>query len=293
MAARAIHDASFAGDDGTPIVAYAWTPDGPPRGVVQIAHGMGEHALRYARLAGALTAAGFAVYANDHRGHGRTAPATGGLGALGPGGFPGVVADMATFSRRLRAAHPGVPLVLLGHSMGSFAAQAYILDHAVLIDALALSGSAALDLAWPELGAQAAKGLSFNAGFTPARTDFDWLSRDQDEVDRYVADPMCGFNLEPESMASFVETCLGAADPARIAGIARRLPIYVLAGARDPVTGDLAWLTPLVDRYAAAGQGPIATDFHPDGRHEMFNETNRDEVTRRLVSWLHERVCAA
>ena len=189
--------ADFESSGGTTIAAYRWLPETPARAVVQLTHGMGEHALRYDDLAGYLTERGYAVYAQDHRGHGRTATSDDELGRIGAEGWTELVADIDRLRLRAREEHPDVPLVLLGHSMGSFAAQQYVLDHSGDIDALVLTGTAVLDLLEPSLDLDQPLDLSmFNAPFAPARTDYDWLSRDEAQVDRYVADPRCGFGLD-------------------------------------------------------------------------------------------------
>src|SRR5262249_53409443 len=154
--------------DGLSIASSRWTTGGTPIGVVQIAHGMGEHIGRYKALAQSLAAAGFAVYGNDHRGHGRTAASPGALGDFGDGGFELLVEDMVKPSHIARDETPALPLVLLGHSMGSFAAQSYALERSREIDGLVLSGSGALDAL---VRAARWSGQSFlNAGFQPART---------------------------------------------------------------------------------------------------------------------------
>src|ERR1700754_3372005 len=134
----------FTGADGTSAFCYRWLPSKPVRGVLQVAHGMGEHALRYRAPLQPLLDAGIAIYANDHRGHGRTSP--GSPGDFGPGGFAALVDDMAVLARRIRAERPGKPLILMGHSMGSFAAQIFVAEHSELIDGYILSGSAAFEM---------------------------------------------------------------------------------------------------------------------------------------------------
>jgi alpha-beta hydrolase superfamily lysophospholipase len=272
------------GHDGTSVFTYRWLPDGPPRAVLQIAHGMGEHALRYRAPLQPLIDAGIAIYANDHRGHGRTSPDS--LGDLGPGGFAGLIDDMAVLSRRIRADHPGVPLILMGHSMGSFAAQAYVVEHSGLIDGYILSGSAALDkLEAPKEGLSA-----IGAGMAKPRTPFDWLSRDDAEVDKYIADPLCGFTVDAKGLASMFAAAAPALDPAKLAAIRKSLPVYVFAGDEDPINANLTRLTPLVDRYRELDIRDIETDYYAGGRHEMLNETNRAEVVARLKSWIERHI---
>ncbi|MEW2045778.1 alpha/beta hydrolase [Streptomyces sp. NPDC005476] len=276
-----------SGKDGVRIHVHVWQPAGPPRGVVQIAHGMGEHAGRYAALARALTAQGFAVYANDHRGHGLSRHAA--PGHLGVDGWNSLVGELATLSETIRERHPGLPLVLLGHSLGSFAAQQYVLHHSHLIDALALAGTTAVDAM---LAGQAAGTgdplVALNKGFEPARTPFDWLSRDPEAVDAYLADPLCGSSLDAEGMGQVAAASTALAQPR---GIPAHLPVYVLVGDRDPLNAGLALSDLLVDRYRQAGLTDITYRIYPEARHELFNETNRAEVEGDLLAWL-ERALA-
>jgi len=277
----------YKGTDGTRVAAYHWPAFGATRAVLQVSHGMGEHALRYKVPMQRLREAGISIYADDHRGHGRTAPTADSLGDFGLGGFAGIVDDMAVLSRLVRTENPGRKLFLLGHSLGSFALQIYLLSHSALIDGAILSGSAAMDMLPPP----SAEGLeAFNAPFESARTKFDWLSRDDAQVDAYVADPLCGFSAGPQSMMSIFAAAAGLFEPGALDRIRKDLPIYLLAGDKDPLNGGLAFLTPLVDRYRAAGIGDIHTDFYAGGRHEMLNETNRDEVVSRLLAWIDSRL---
>jgi len=277
---------SYTSADGTRIAAYRWDPAGRPRAAVQLTHGMGEHAQRYDHVARALNEAGFVVYGQDHRGHGANAD-PGGLGDLGKGGWPGLVDDIGLLSAVIRAEHPGLPLILLGHSMGSFAVQQYILDHSDEIDGVVLTGTAAIDLLEGALDLDQPIDLSlFNAPFQPARTDYDWLSRDEATVDAYVADPRCGFGIDTDSARAMFAGARRGADPAQVARIRSSLPVYIAVGEADPVNGGLALLTPLTERYEAAGLTDVTVRTYPGARHEILNETNRDEVIAELTSWL-------
>jgi alpha-beta hydrolase superfamily lysophospholipase len=260
-------------------------PSGPVRGVLQIAHGMGEHSLRYRKPLQPLIDAGIAIYSNDHRGHGRTAANKESLGDFGPKGFVALVDDMASLSRIARQENPGKKLILMGHSMGSFAAQIYVVEHSDLIDGFILSGSAAFDMLQAPRG-----GLSsIGEGMGKTRTPFDWLSRDDREVDAYIADPLCGFTVNEASRNSMFAAGAAAVDPKALAQIRKDLPFYIFAGDKDPINADLSRLWPLVGRYRKAGIKQVETDFYPGGRHEMLNETNRDEVVANLKNWI-ERV---
>jgi alpha-beta hydrolase superfamily lysophospholipase len=286
----------FETADGTHLFLRRWLPEGQVEGSVEIAHGMGEHSGRYARLAEALTGAGWATYAHDERGHGRTALGEDGvgptrdltvLGDLGPAGWNGLVGDLGELNDHLGAEHPGKPHVLLGHSMGSFAAQQFVLDHSREIDGLVLSGTTAVDVAATVLDPDAGSDLTaLNAAFEPARTEFDWLSRDEAEVDLYVADPLCGFGLDPAATRSLIAAAPRLADPAALAAIRPDLPVYLVAGSADPLNLELAMLQLVIERYRDAGVTDVTTDFHDGARHEVFNETNRDEITAHLLSWL-------
>ncbi len=277
----------FESTGETTVAAYRWAPETAPKAVVQVTHGMGEHALRYADLAGYLSDRGYVVYAQDHRGHGQTAESDDDLGRIGADGWTELVGDIDRMRLRAREEHPDVPLVLLGHSMGSFAAQQYVLDHSGDLDALVLTGTAVLDLLEPSLDLDQPLDLSmFNAPFAPARTDYDWLSRDEAQVDRYVADPRCGFGLDGDAGRQMFVSARQLADPERLGGIRKGLPVYVAVGEHDPVNGQLALVHALVDRLRGEGLEDVTLTVYPGARHEIFNETNKDEVYRDLVDWL-------
>lgn len=283
---------SYPSSGAVQIAAYRWDPTGTPTGIIQLTHGMGEHALRYADLAAALNDRGWVVYAQDHRGHGATADwatadsATTGLGELGDNGWAELVRDIGRLTDHIRTEHPDLPLVLIGHSMGSFAVQQYLVDNSARVSAAALSGTAAIDLLAAGLDLDEPIDLAaFNAPFEE-RTGFEWLSRDPAQVDAYVADPHCGFGVDqPNGKAMF----LGAsrvADPAELANVRSDLPLYIAVGTADPVNGAMALVHPLVERYQAAGLTDVTLRAYPDARHEIFNETNRDEVFDDLTGWI-------
>ncbi|WP_198033789.1 alpha/beta fold hydrolase [Bradyrhizobium sp. WSM2254] len=270
--------------DGLCIACTRWESRGPARAVVQIAHGMGEHIGRYADTIDILVASGLIVYANDHRGHGRSAHAR--LGEFGTGGFELLVQDMARLTGLAREENPDLPLLLLGHNMGSFAAQRSIIDHSYEIDGLILSGSGVLDrLARSALLPPAGNNL-LNAAFEPARTPFDWLSRDRATVDAFMADPLCFANLSVASLASLLGAAPQLHDPASLRRVRRDLPVYLICGDADPIGQHLRGIHTLINRYADAGLRDIAIDAYPGGRHEMLNEINRYEVHKRLLGWI-------
>jgi alpha-beta hydrolase superfamily lysophospholipase len=283
---------TFTGRDGTAIAAYRWEPSGVPRGVVQLTHGMGAHLLRYDHLAATLAGAGFLVQGQDHRGHGATARSDDALGQLGAAGWNSLVDDINVLVERTHDRLPDLPIVLLGHSMGSFAAQQYVLDHSTRIAGLALSGTAAIDLMEPGLDLDRPIDLSaFNAPFEH-RTGYEWLSRDDAQVDAYVADSRCGFGLDVEGGKAMFVRARDVADPERLAGIRKDLPVHVMVGDRDPVNGQLALVNALVTRLRSAGLTDVTLTVWPEARHEIFNETNRNEVEADLLAWL-DRVVPA
>ena len=282
----------YPSGDGTPITAYRWDPACTPVAALQVTHGMGEHALRYDAFARAITDRGLVVYAQDQRGHGETADPQA-LGDLGEGGWPALVDDISLLTALIRAEHPGIPLIVLGHSMGSFAVQQYLLDHSADVDGAILTGTAVIDLLEPALDLDQPLDLAmFNAAFQPARTDYDWLSRDEALVDAYVADSRCGFGIDTASAKAMFTGARRLADPEQVAAIRPGLPVYIAVGENDPVNGGLTLLTPLADRLKAAGLSDVVVRTYPGARHEILNETNRAEVISDLSDWL-DRVLEA
>lgn len=272
--------------DGLSLATYTWGGDlDSPRGVVQIAHGLGEHSARYARVAEALNAAGYAVAAIDHRGHGASIAGT--PGDFGAAGWDGLVGDLVDFGASLAEQHPGLPLFLIAHSMGSFAAQSALLDHSGQYTGVVLSGSSALDvLAAGVAESPEPAGLeAFNAGFEH-RTGYEWLSRDEAEVDVYVSDPLCGFDTPPETMPALFSHVGRLADPASLSAIRSDLPLLLVSGAADPLAGAGQLVELLGRRYRDAGLTDVTVTLYPGARHEVFNETNRDEVIGDVVDWV-------
>ncbi|MFC7506047.1 alpha/beta fold hydrolase [Nocardioides sp. GCM10030258] len=273
--------------DGTAIATYTWGEElEDPRGVVQIAHGLAEHGWRYDRLARALVAAGYRVHAVDHRGHGNSVASADQLGHFD---FTALVADVAAFGASLKE-QSDLQLFLVAHSMGSFAAQTVILDHSDQYTGVVLSGSTALDVLGAELAkAEGPVGLeAFNAGFEH-RTGYEWLSRDDAEVDKYVADPLCGFDLPDTAVPQLFAGAARLGDPTALAGVRNDLPILVTSGDADPLSGGGQLVQLLGQRYRDAGVTDLTVSLYPEARHEIFNETNRDEITADVIEWLTQR----
>jgi alpha-beta hydrolase superfamily lysophospholipase len=293
---------TFAGSDGAKLLGRRWLPGGRPRAIVQIAHGLAEHSARYARLAGALNAAGYGVYANDHRGHGPKAAAAD-LGYFADEkGWGKVVGDLWTMNRLIAKEQPGLPIVFLGHSLGSFLGQEFVAEHSDALAGAGYSGSSGKPPAIATLGRLIARAErlrlgprgksqllvkmwfgAYNKPFAPARTAFDWLTRDEKEVDAYVADPLCGFPVTTQLAIDVLDALPGVLTPERLARIRKDLPIYVFSGERDPVGANIQGL---IDALRSAGFTRLTTRIYPDARHETLNELNRDEVTRDLIAWL-------
>ena len=278
----------------------------PLKGVVQIAHGMAEHAARYAYFARCLNKAGYAVYANDHRGHGRSAESESQQGYLGgKNGFDLLIADMAHLAQIAQANHPNIPLFLFGHSMGSFASQRFLMDYADLTDGLILSGSngkqgAALSLGrWiagieRTLRGDRAKSnllnrLSFgayNKKIAPNRTPYDWLSRDEASVDRYIADPWCGAVFPTSFFTGFFDTLLYIENPKHFHKIPTSIPIIILSGDQDPVGSFGKGVAELYNRYRSVGVQEVIMKLYTGARHEILNELNRDDVIQDILDFL-------
>lgn len=294
---------TFTDSFGVDVAYYRWTPDGAPKAVVLIAHGASEHGARYDRFATFLAANGFAVFAQDHRGHGNTAKSTG-VGIAGPGGWQALVEDQHELVALARAEVPGVPVVLFAHSMGSFMTQAYLQRYSAEIDGVVLSGSMGgmenlagtvelLDMVIAGANADdPAPSLStFNDQFPDARTPFDWLSRDPAEVDKYIADPFCGDN-HPLTLGYMRGMLSLLADTwAEGPKLRSDLPVLFITGEMDPVSQNAVTVRQLEQRYRDAGVKDVTALYYPEARHELLNETNRDDVQRDVLGWI-ERVIA-
>jgi len=296
--------------DGSRAWLYAWLPATPPKAVVQIAHGMAEHAGRYARLAAKLNAAGYAVYAQDLPGHGRTAASIAALGHVADhGSWPLMLSAVNGVRAYIEQMHPGLPLVLFGHSMGSFIAQQHLVEHGAGLAAAVLSGTSG------SLGALRAVGLAlnrtqvrlfgpehrsaltealtfkaFNGAFKPNRTACDWLSRDTAEVDAYVADPYCGFRCSAALWAGLLQAGGSLLDAQRLARIPKALPVLLVSGSTDPVCAGGQGTHLLAEHYRKTGLGDVTTLVYEGARHELLNETCREVVTSDLLEWLDERL---
>lgn len=300
---------TFKNKDDIKIYVHKWSPDNNPKGIVQIAHGMAERAIRYDYFARALVKEGFVVYANDHRGHGESASSIEELGYISDGdGFSDMVEDMKILTNIVKSENPDLPVILFSHSMGSFLAQHYIQLYGNEIDGLILSGTTGKQPPTVDVGILLARSImklrgrkasgklvdklafgTYNKRFKPNRTKFDWLSRDSKQVDKYIDDPYCG-SLFPVSF--FYDLFVGMKTihrPEYLARVPKDLPIYIFGGQDDPVSNYGLGIIQLGGTYKYLGIRNITSRLYPGGRHEMLNEINRDEVIGDILDWIETK----
>lgn len=302
----------FQSADELTIHVYCWLPDDDTyiKGVVQIAHGMAETAARYAEFAEFLTSQGYVVYANDHRGHGKTAGSLDKVGILADSnGFAKLVNDMHQLTTIIQTRHANLPVFLIGHSMGSFATQYYITKWGNLLRGAVLMGSngrvgpslpfarALIKLfAW-RLGRTAksplVNGLVFkgvNDRVSPLRTTYDWLSRDHSEVERYIKDPYCGTLFSVGFFEDFFTGFDYLAQDVNLKNIPTTLPILIASGEADPIGKYGAGLQRLQRTYQQLGICDLTLKLYPGARHELLKETNRQEVFDDIGKWLDKHI---
>lgn len=283
-------------------------PSGPPKAVVQVNHGMAEHAARYERFATAFTNAGYAVYAHDHRGHGATKAHDAPLGEFGNDGIDAVLADADAVNSHIRKLHKETPVIVFGHSMGAIISLNYAMRNPGSIDACvvwnagfdtgALLAVYGILLRLEKLfkGSSSksffAKKLTFdtwNQEFKPNRTGFDWLSRDPIEVDKYIADPLCGFDVSIALWLEVLNAVRMGADDARLTSLPKSLPIHLLGGSVDPCSDKGKALQNLKERLEKSGLSDVTLSILPETRHESLNEVNRDQTTADFIAWLNSK----
>ncbi|MDN4604204.1 alpha/beta fold hydrolase [Paenibacillus sp. F6_3S_P_1C] len=301
---------SLVGDEGTRIHVYRWLPDSEcnVKGVVQIAHGMSETAARYAEFAQQLTSHGYAVYANDHRGHGKTVENSNLLGNAGSDAFRWMASDMMNLGEVAAKENPDVPLFLMGHSMGSFLVQHLMYAGHERYHAFILSGTNGKrgllrigeKLALLQCGVQGASHPSmllnalvfggFNRSFRPATTPFDWLSRDSEEVKRFIDDPLCGAVCSAGFFRDFFKLLLDIHLPSNMKRIPKDKSVYLFSGEQDPVGLHGKGVLNLVSQYRELQLEDVEYRLYPGGRHEMLHETNRTEVAGHVVEWLERHM---
>lgn len=290
---------SFEDVDGIEVHYRHWPVGATPRGAVVVAHGASEHSGRYGRFAEALNQVGLAVYAVDHQGHGKTAASTG-EGTLGPRGIDGVLDDLGQLIE-IAASEVEAPVIPFGHSMGSLFVQAFVERGGVDVPAYVLSGcmgpladgmgelvDALVAAAESGMGDETLDVLGpFNEAFEPARTPYDWLSRDAAEVDAYIEDPLCGDDLPLTYgyAAAMMNLIRESMSPEGVARTPAGVPVLLITGSMDPVSNMGAQVRVLADGLRNAG-AEVTAFYYPDARHEVLNETNRAEVTTDVVEWI-------
>lgn len=301
---------SYPSSDGSHTVhALEWLPQGQPRAVVQIVHGVAEYVGRYDHVARFLTERGFLVCGEDHLGHGKTVD-DGKYGYFGPrGGWDLVVRDIRRLRELQGEKYPGVPYVMLGHSMGSFLTRTYLIRWPGTVDGAVLSGTGQEPAPLVALGKALAGGLcllrggdsvsplvnamslgAYNKKFAPNRTGADWISRDEAVVDTYLKDPLCTFMPTVAMFRDMMGGLQYIADRNNLARMDKETPVYFLSGDRDPVGAMGKGVEKVVRMFRKAGCRDVSVKLYPEGRHEMFNELNRDEVMADLLDWLESKL---
>lgn len=300
---------TFKSMDGVDIFVYKWVPDGSIKGAVQIAHGVSEHAGRYEHFATKLVREGYIVYANDHRGHGRTAKTVKNLTYLGNDGWNSMVRDAYDLTCIIKKNHPYTPLFFFGHSMGSFVLRQYLYQYPNEINGATLAGTGSVDKILLNAGILIAKRLidkdgakkrsyylnrlafgSFNIRITNRKTIFDWISRDEDVVKKFIHDPLCGI---PCTNNFFYELLSGIKEIQRTNNtdsIPKSTPILLVSGDKDPVGHWGKDALSLAKQYEETGIKDIQCKLYKDCRHELINEINRDEVIEDIIRWINSHI---
>lgn len=279
-----------------------------PKAVIQINHGMAEHAARYEEFARYLAKRGYAVLIHDHRGHGQTTAPDAPLGSFGGAdGKLKIIRDIDTIIQHIDKQYPNVPIVCFGHSMGAIFAMNYTLlypEHiggAVIWNTNVETGFALKlfklilkterMLKGSDVPSTMATRLTFHAwnrGFLPSRTEFDWLSRDEDEVDKYVNDPLCGFPISVGAWLSVIEAIGFCNDRTAIEGLPKSLPLNLAAGGNDPVSENGETILALGRRLQSAGLKDVSVTIYPQTRHECLHDINREHIAGELADWLDD-----
>ena len=287
------------------IHACRWTPPGEIRGVIQIVHGIAEHVERYAEFAEYLNVRGFAVVAEDHMGHGLSIGETGTVGYF-DGGWDAAVRDTVHLTEQTMAEYPEVPYFLLGHSMGSFLTRTLLIRYPELkLSGVILSGTGWQPIPKLKAGHLAASAIArkvgeknpseklqdlifggYNSRVEHRRTEFDWLSRDSRQVDKYIADPLCGFVASAGLLRELLGGMAYNEKKDHLARMNRALPVFFVAGSDDPVGSYGAGVKRSAKAFREAGMEHIRVKLFPLCRHEILNEINREEVYETLYRWI-------
>ena len=303
---------TFKTRDRENIFYYKWDAKASVniKGVIQISHGIGEHAGRYERIAELFQEQGYIVYANDHRIHGRSAKSAKMMGIYeGKDYFEDATEDMRELTLIIKNQNPDRKIILFGHSMGSLLSREYVTRYGEDLEALILSGTASYMKGIGSLGLFSAnmiqvfkgrnkrnkflKSISFsefNKNFKPNRTAFDWLSTDENQVDLFEADP---YRTEDFSLSIFQDIIKGSKkinNKDTFHNTPKNLPIYVFSGDKDPVGEMGNGIKKIMKKYAKAGIRDVTLKLYEGGRHEMLNETNKEQVESDVITWLNSRM---
>ena len=302
---------TYIANDGERIFSYKWkSASKKPKGIVQIAHGIGEHAGRYQHIAELLQEQGYEVYANDHRIHGKSTESKDLLGLYdGNNFFDDAVEDMRELSKIIKSEHPSEKIILFGHSMGSFLSRDYVTKYGDDIKLLILSGTASFIKGLGFIGLTSANVIKFfkgkknpnsilksmfftefNKKFKPNRTLVDWISRDEEQVDMYCADP---YRIEDFSTSVYIDLIKGnkkVNEKNAFKATPKSLPIYIFSGDKDPVGEMGKGVQKVANQYVESGISDLTLKLYRNGRHEMLSEINKTEVEQDLLNWLNERV---
>ena len=282
------------------VYGLAYVPE-QPRGMVQIAHGMAEHMGRYREFMDVLAKQGYIVFGSDHLGHGKTAKSKEELGDFGPqDGFDRLVTDLHQMTMYMQGQYPGMPVFFLGHSMGSFALRLYLTRYGKELQGAVLSGTGGKRAGAALMGALCRKGGgkpnrlvdrlafgSFNRGIPHPRTSFDWLSRDGERVDDYIADPLCGFLFTTRSFGELFSAIARCNRPETFRQTPD-LPLLLISGDKDPVGAYGKGVQQVAENYRQAGLHQVECRLYPGARHEVLNETNREQVYQDVLAFLDE-----
>ena len=309
---------TFKDKDDIEIFVYKWEPETPPKAVVQIVHGLAEHAMRYTRVAEALCNDGYACYANDARGHGRTAgdltekTLEGNAGVLGPNGWRGVVNDLHELTNIIKKEHPNLPIFLIGHSWGAMLSQDFIQDWGNEIKGCVLSGTngkvrtmvikagklllkSEIKKLGPTEPSQKMHDMNFKSNNhdwqnEEGATGFEWLSRDKEEVQKYIDDPWCGFVSPASLWLEFLHGFEKMYNSKQEKNIPKELPIYFISGSLCVIGNKTKSVVAMINRLKKYGVKDVTYKFYENARHEIFNEINRNEVIKDVIYWLNSHM---